>query len=139
MRGRRPMAYHRQRRLAPVIVPCGRHGVSAPASLRGRSTCPIRRARAEWISTTITASRVAASRKWAEVPATFISFYSIQSMTTTNKSPAKRKYCVWADDTQRVYQDVEAANPMEAYAMAQEQRDDWISTDSHDDDGYRLS
>ena len=60
-------------------------------------------------------------------------------MTTTNKSPAKRKYCVWADDTQRVYQDVEAANPMEAYAMAQEQRDDWISTDSHDDDGYRLS
>jgi hypothetical protein len=61
-------------------------------------------------------------------------------MAITNKSPAKRrKFCVWADDVQRVYQDVEAGSPTEAYAIAEEQPDNWISTDFHDNNGYQLS
>ena len=54
-------------------------------------------------------------------------------------SPAKKWFCVWADDVRRVNQHVEARSPNQAYAIAKEQPECWQFCHLHDNNGYRLS
>jgi hypothetical protein len=60
-------------------------------------------------------------------------------MTTTKKSPAKKKFCVWADYVRRVYQHVTADTPKQAHDLAKKRVECWDACDWHDNNGYRLS
>jgi hypothetical protein len=61
-------------------------------------------------------------------------------MATTETSPAKKTYRVWADHIRRMFQDVEAANPAEAQEIARGQPECWENCFEHEDRGdYRLS
>src|SRR5712691_7143925 len=60
-------------------------------------------------------------------------------MTTTEKSLAKKKFCVWADYVRRVYQHVTADTPQQAHDLAKKRVECWDSCDWHDNNGYRLS
>jgi DNA-directed RNA polymerase subunit RPC12/RpoP len=57
-----------------------------------------------------------------------------------DKSPAKRTYCVWADYVSRVYQEVEANSPQQAFRLAQRQPGHWQNCfEFEDSDSYHLS
>ncbi len=60
-------------------------------------------------------------------------------MATKNTSPAKKKFCVWADYVRRVYQHVTADTPQQAYEIAKKRPECWDTCDWHDNNGYRLS
>lgn len=53
--------------------------------------------------------------------------------------PASRTFCVWADRNRRVYQEVDAASPEEAYRLAKENPGGWQPCFEHEGSGYRLS
>jgi hypothetical protein len=59
-------------------------------------------------------------------------------MTEYSPSPAKRTFRVWADDLQRVFQEIEAASPREAYELACDDRDNW-RCDEQDSNDLRVS
>lgn len=59
-------------------------------------------------------------------------------MTTKQTSPATKTFRVWADNMQRVFQDVEAVSPERAHAHAQDNPDDWEQCDEHYD-GIHMS
>jgi hypothetical protein len=60
-------------------------------------------------------------------------------MEKTAKSPAKKAYYVWADHTDRVYQEVEAESPEQAYQIAEQQPDCWQPCFEQNNNDYRLS
>lgn len=49
-----------------------------------------------------------------------------------------RTFRVWADELQRVFQDIQAATPRQAYDRAQERPETWEQCDEHYD-GIRMS
>src|SRR5260370_535673 len=62
------------------------------------------------------------------------------TMTTIPNSSGKKPYCVYADSINRVYQDVEADSPQEAYTIAKDSRDGWQNCFEHEDsNNYRVS
>ena len=69
----------------------------------------------------------------------FISHLLTYSMANPTKSPAIRTYYVWADHTDRVYQEIEAEGPKQAYQIAEQQPDCWQSCFEQDNNDYRLS
>jgi hypothetical protein len=60
-------------------------------------------------------------------------------MKTSKTAPASKQYCVWADCIRRVYQDVEAASPEEAYRTARQRPDAWVFRIEHERNCYALS
>jgi hypothetical protein len=60
-------------------------------------------------------------------------------MTTNRTSPARKRFCVWADNVRRVYQHVEAESAEQAYQIAMQQPECWEPCDLHESNGYRLS
>ncbi len=60
-------------------------------------------------------------------------------MTTNRTSPARRRFCVWADCVRRVYQHVDAENANQAHHIAMQQPERWEPCDPQDSNGYRLS
>ena len=58
-------------------------------------------------------------------------------MTTHGTSPAKKTFRVYADELQRVFQDIETATPEEAHAIAEDREDDWELCDRNFD-GLRI-
>ncbi len=60
-------------------------------------------------------------------------------VTRKNPAPAEREYCVWADCNRRVYQDVSASSPEQAYRIARKHPEDWQFCFEHEANGYRLS
>lgn len=60
-------------------------------------------------------------------------------MTHDTTSPAPKTFCVWADSQRRVYQEVKAHSPEEAYRLAMEHPECWAFCAEHEDNGYVLS
>jgi hypothetical protein len=60
-------------------------------------------------------------------------------MNNAKTSPAKKTYCVWADQTVRVYQEVEAESPEQAHELAWKRPECWETCVEHESNGYRLS
>jgi predicted RNA-binding Zn-ribbon protein involved in translation (DUF1610 family) len=60
-------------------------------------------------------------------------------MATNETSPAKKTYCVWADEVRRVHQDVEADSPKHVYEIARRQPECWQRCQEHESNAFRLS
>jgi len=60
-------------------------------------------------------------------------------MENTPTPLATKTFCVWADWSRRVYQEIDAATAEEAYRLAKENPGGRLPCIEHDDNGYRLS